>query len=70
MLLADGFALGAAVATGQRTVQVVVFFAVILHKVRERLIEMNRCLGDEHDAIDRLSRLLFRRPPLLAWFPF
>ncbi|XP_069001085.1 zinc transporter ZIP9 isoform X2 [Embiotoca jacksoni] len=29
---ADGFALGAAVATGQVTVQVVVFFAVILHK--------------------------------------
>ncbi|XP_029031245.1 zinc transporter ZIP9 [Betta splendens] len=29
---ADGFALGAAVATGQETVQVVVFFAVILHK--------------------------------------
>uniref|UniRef100_A0A3B4GRY3 Zinc transporter ZIP9 n=1 Tax=Pundamilia nyererei TaxID=303518 RepID=A0A3B4GRY3_9CICH len=28
----DGFALGAAVATGQVTVQVVVFFAVILHK--------------------------------------
>lgn len=70
MLLADGFALGAAVATGQVTVQVVVFFAVILHKVRERLIKMNRCLGDEHDAIDRLSRLLFRRPPLLAWSPF
>ncbi|KAM6916189.1 zinc transporter ZIP9 [Xenentodon cancila] len=29
---ADGFALGAAVATGQVTVQVIVFFAVILHK--------------------------------------
>ncbi|XP_041803788.1 zinc transporter ZIP9 [Chelmon rostratus] len=29
---ADGFALGAAVATGQATVQVIVFFAVILHK--------------------------------------
>uniref|UniRef100_A0A3P9L3B2 Zinc transporter ZIP9 n=1 Tax=Oryzias latipes TaxID=8090 RepID=A0A3P9L3B2_ORYLA len=29
---ADGFALGAAVATGQVAVQVVVFFAVILHK--------------------------------------
>lgn len=29
---ADGFALGAAVATGQVTVQVVVFLAVILHK--------------------------------------
>uniref|UniRef100_A0A3Q2NXV2 Zinc transporter ZIP9 n=1 Tax=Fundulus heteroclitus TaxID=8078 RepID=A0A3Q2NXV2_FUNHE len=29
---ADGFALGAAVATGQVTIQVVVFFAVILHK--------------------------------------
>ncbi|XP_035462015.1 zinc transporter ZIP9 isoform X3 [Scophthalmus maximus] len=28
----DGFALGAAVATGQVTVQVIVFFAVILHK--------------------------------------
>lgn len=32
--IADGFALGAAVATGQMTVQVIVFFAVILHKVR------------------------------------
>uniref|UniRef100_A0A8C7ZFV2 Zinc transporter ZIP9 n=1 Tax=Oryzias sinensis TaxID=183150 RepID=A0A8C7ZFV2_9TELE len=31
-VLADGFALGAAVATGQVAVQVVVFFAVILHK--------------------------------------
>lgn len=30
---ADGFALGAAVATGQVTVQVIIFFAVILHKV-------------------------------------
>ncbi|XP_060943707.1 zinc transporter ZIP9 [Limanda limanda] len=29
---ADGFALGAAVSTGQVTVQVIVFFAVILHK--------------------------------------
>ncbi|XP_029305681.1 zinc transporter ZIP9 [Cottoperca gobio] len=29
---ADGFAVGAAVATGQVTVQVIVFFAVILHK--------------------------------------
>ncbi|XP_034538680.1 zinc transporter ZIP9 [Notolabrus celidotus] len=29
---ADGFALGAAVATGQVSVQVIVFFAVILHK--------------------------------------
>uniref|UniRef100_A0A4W6BXK9 Zinc transporter ZIP9 n=1 Tax=Lates calcarifer TaxID=8187 RepID=A0A4W6BXK9_LATCA len=29
---ADGFALGAAVATGQVTVQIIVFFAVILHK--------------------------------------
>ncbi|MED6247978.1 hypothetical protein ATANTOWER_022967 [Ataeniobius toweri] len=29
---ADGFALGAATATGQVTVQVIVFFAVILHK--------------------------------------
>ncbi|XP_019945449.1 zinc transporter ZIP9 [Paralichthys olivaceus] len=29
---ADGFALGAAVATGQVTVQVIIFFAVILHK--------------------------------------
>ncbi|KAM9365633.1 zinc transporter ZIP9 [Pholidichthys leucotaenia] len=29
---ADGFALGAAVATGQVTIQVIVFFAVILHK--------------------------------------
>lgn len=34
MHVADGFALGAAVATGQVTVQVIVFFAVILHKVR------------------------------------
>lgn len=32
--LADGFALGAAVATSQVTVQLIVFFAVILHKVR------------------------------------
>lgn len=32
--IADGFALGAAVATGQVSVQVIVFFAVILHKVR------------------------------------
>ncbi|MEQ2199517.1 hypothetical protein XENOCAPTIV_000803 [Xenoophorus captivus] len=31
-LWADGFALGAATATGQVTVQVIVFFAVILHK--------------------------------------
>lgn len=31
--IADGFALGAAVATGQGAVQVIVFFAVILHKV-------------------------------------
>lgn len=30
---ADGFALGAAVATGQVTVQVVIFLAVALHKV-------------------------------------
>lgn len=30
---ADGFALGAAVATGQVTVQVVIFLAVGLHKV-------------------------------------
>nr|XP_057915223.1 zinc transporter ZIP9 [Doryrhamphus excisus] len=29
---ADGFALGAVVATGQVTVQIIVFFAVILHK--------------------------------------
>ncbi|XP_047458634.1 zinc transporter ZIP9 [Mugil cephalus] len=29
---ADGFALGAAVSTGQVTVQIIVFFAVILHK--------------------------------------
>ncbi|XP_042371138.1 zinc transporter ZIP9-like, partial [Plectropomus leopardus] len=29
---ADGFAVGAAVATGQVTVQVIVFLAVILHK--------------------------------------
>lgn len=34
MLTADGFALGAAVATTKTTVQIVVFFAVILHKVR------------------------------------
>lgn len=33
MCAADGFAVGAAVATGQVTVQVIVFLAVILHKV-------------------------------------
>lgn len=34
---ADGFALGAAVATGQVTVQVVIFLAVALHKVSSHL---------------------------------
>ena len=32
--VADGVALGAAVASSQVSVQVIVFFAVILHKVR------------------------------------
>lgn len=40
---ADGFALGAAVATGQVTVQVIVFFAVILHKVRFTDYETSSC---------------------------
>lgn len=33
LCLADGVALGAAVASSQVSVQVIVFFAVILHKV-------------------------------------
>lgn len=43
---ADGFALGAAVATGQVTVQVVIFLAVGLHKVSFQLLRVKCTYSD------------------------
>lgn len=54
--IADGFALGAAVATDQVTVQVIVFLAVILHKVRFPEIT----LLVVHSSISRVIELVLR----------
>lgn len=64
---ADGFALGAAAATGQVTVQVVIFLAVILHKVRWPL-RAQPCEPVDRITV-RLCRLV-RRPQPLVWSPF
>ncbi|KAK6479209.1 zinc transporter ZIP9-like [Huso huso] len=43
---ADGVALGAAASTSQTSVQLIVFVAIMLHKVQQRLVPQDCCITD------------------------